>query len=1183
MKNRILTLRLAVFLILLFAAVPHVLADYFVEQGIAYYTTSGNTVAVTSNWSGSQYSGSITIPTSVTHRVYSNYEEITLTFTVTSIDDYAFSSCSGLESVSIPNTVTEIGNRSFINCTSLKSIVIPNGVQKIGQYAFQNCSGLTSVTMANSVTSIGDNLFYGCTSLNNVKLSSSIRKLTNTFFGCKNLTSIEVPSSVAEIDGAFTGCSALSSVVLPSSLETIGTRSFEDCAALSSIFIPNSVTTIGQMAFNNSGLTSIEIPYSTTAIGRDAFNNCNQLLSVTSRPVAPPVMGNSGCFSNNTYDQASFYVPNFVKNTYQTTNWWSSFKNLIGKTELDNAYDKVINGIYYNITSDNTVSVTFKDNGYNTYSGNVTIPSTVKIDGKTYQVTGIGYCAFRDCSALNSVTIPNSVVSIDGQAFINSGLTSLTLPNSVQYIGSSAFRNCNGITSLTIPESVVSIGVNAFADCYGILSLTWNAKSCMLNGDLCAENITQVTIGESVEVLPEYFVSNSQITQVSLPESLVTIGKSAFMYCYGLTSLTIPANVKSIGMYAFSGCENVASLTWNAVNCGSTGDLPTYSITTATIGNGVVVLPSNFLSYSSISSITIPNSVTQISEYAFNGCGGLKALIIPESVASIGADAFEDCYGLQILTWNAIDCDYTGNMTCDNVTQVTIGNKVKTIPRRFCMNSGITSIDIPASVDTICDRAFQNCSQLPNLVIPNTVKFIGSEAFTCCSSISDITVQSGNSNYDSRNDCNAIIETLTNKLLVGCKSTVMPADITAIGEYAFSGSGLTTIQIPNSVTYIGENAFSYNPGLTNIDLPDGITSIKDYTFYNCSSLLSVKIGADVTSIEYSAFSNCKILQSFTCLSTTPPYVDYSAFYGVPQSMTVYVPAIALESYKNNYDWRQFNIQPISDPSLKGDVNGDGEVNIADVNALIDIIAGGAADADTRYRADVNGDGEVNIADINAVIDIILNPANNVGLKVNCGDLLHVDDVTMRPGDVRTLKVTLDRAAHYSAVQCDLVLPTGLTLVDAHAVGANVMRMGSMDDFTNRVLSYSMNKLPFVGDSQPVMTFTVRADAALAPESEITLTHVVLADAANKAWRTGDCTARVNNATGITDVTATASRVWVEKHTLCIESSEDGTARIATVSGMVRDLDVKAGITRHELDPGIYVVILDGQSYKISVK
>ena len=305
--------------------------------------------------------------------------------------------------------------------------------------------------------------------------------------------------------------------------------------------------------------------------------------------------------------------------------------------------------------------------------------------------------------------------------------------------------------------------------------------------------------------------------------------------------------------------------------------------------------------------------------------------------------------------------------------------------------------------------------------------------------------------------------------------------------------------------------------------------------------------------------------------------------GTPIIINGTVTIKAMATAPNLYDSEVATFTYKLSTEVNGDVNRDGEVNIADVNAILDVILSSYVNSDVKSRADVNGDGEVNIADINAVIDIILNPANNVGMKVNCDDLLHVEDVTMKPGDVRTLQVTLDRAARYSAVQCDLVLPAGLTLVDAHAVGANVMRMESMDDFTNRVLSYSMNKLPFVGDRQPVMTFTVRADAALAPESEITLTHVVLADAANKAWRTGDCTARVNNATGITDVTATASRVWVEKHTLCIESSEDGTARIATVSGMVRDLDVKAGITRHELEPGIYVVILDGQSYKISVK
>ena len=268
---------------------------------------------------------------------------------------------------------------------------------------------------------------------------------------------------------------------------------------------------------------------------------------------------------------------------------------------------------------------------------------------------------------------------------------------------------------------------------------------------------------------------------------------------------------------------------------------------------------------------------------------------------------------------------------------------------------------------------------------------------------------------------------------------------------------------------------------------------------------------------------------------------------------------------------------------KGDVNGDGEVNIADVNAVIDIILGGQADADTRYRADVNGDGEVNIADINAVIDIILNPATNMMLNVNCDDLLHMDDVTMKPGDVRTLQVTVDHAAQYSALQCDIVLPAGLTLMDVYAPGANTVKTGGINDNTCRALNYSMARLPFVGDTQPVMTFTVRADAALAPESEVTLTNVVLADAGNKAWRVSDCTARVNNASGINDMTATVDCVWVEGRTLFIESRQDGTAQLAMINGMVSNIPLKAGINRQRLDCGIYIVVINGQSHKIAIK
>ena len=932
MRNLLLTLRSALLLLLLAGTVPNAMADQFVENGIRYETRSDNTVAVISNYESS-YQGDITIPKTVSHKVYSGYEEFTLTFIVSSIESYAFSGCTGLTSVSMPNSIKTIGYNAFYGCSALSSIEIPNGVESIGAAAFQNCTQLLSVTMPNSVRTIGDNLFYGCTRLKNVTLSSSIRELKGTFFGCTSLSSIEVPYSVTTLDCAFTGCTSLSNVILPGSLTTIGSRSFEDCSSLTGLYIPNSVTLIKEKAFNNAGLTALELPCTTTSIGLDAFINCRNLASVTSRAVNPPVMANRGCFSNDTYNQASLYVPNIVKNQYENADWWSAFVNTIGKTEYDNVYDGASNSIYYRITGDNTVSVTFKDGNYNSYSGSVTIPATVTIGGKIYQVNEIGYNAFKDCVGLTSVTIPTSVTKIASQAFYNAGLTTLNLPNGLQYIGAHAFNGCNRLTSLTIPVSVVHIGDKAFDGCNGITSLTWNAKNCHTNGGLPTANLTSVTIGSQVETLPVKFVSRSSISQITLPQSLTAIGDSAFYYCNGLTALTIPSGLTSIGTNAFGKCTNLSTLHWNAIMCATNGDMYTYGITTATIGNEVEMLPSNFVSQSQITSISFPASVKQISDYAFYDCEGLTELVIPETIQSIGSYAFSDCYGLNRLTWNAIDCDNLGNMSFEGISQVTIGDRVKTLPNNFCQYVKITSvqlpnslqsigngafsysqlqsIEIPGGVQSIGDYAFRGC-QLQSIEIPSGMQSIGEEAFLNNSfSLNSIKVQSGNPNYDSRNDCNALIETSSNTLLIGCKNTVIPNTIIRIGGAAFSGcSGLTSINIPNSVTSIGGSAFYRCSGLTSIVLPDAVTVIGYATFSGCSTLSSVEIGASVSSIGDNAFNNCRNLQSFTSYSVAPPSLDYYSFYGVPNSMVVYVPDAAVESYESAYIWKNYNIQPI---------------------------------------------------------------------------------------------------------------------------------------------------------------------------------------------------------------------------------------------------------------------------------
>lgn len=297
------------------------------------------------------------------------------------------------------------------------------------------------------------------------------------------------------------------------------------------------------------------------------------------------------------------------------------------------------------------------------------------------------------------------------------------------------------------------------------------------------------------------------------------------------------------------------------------------------------------------------------------------------------------------------------------------------------------------------------------------------------------------------------------------------------------------------------------------------------------------------------------------------------------SMTIKAMATSPDLYDSDVATFVYRISS----GLKGDVNGDGEVNIADINVVIDVILSSNVRPEVRERADVNGDGEVNIADINVIIDIILNPRNLMSQEVNCDDHIHLDNVTLKPGEVRTMQVTVDNASHYSAMQCDIVLPAGLTFIGTNATGSNVSKIGSIDERSSRALSYSPTKVPFASNGQGILTLTVRADEALEAESEIILTNVVLADAENKAWHLADCKAQVNNTSGVNDLTSVADKVWVEGHTLSIEARHEGTAQLATINGIVCDIPVKAGVNQHRLDQGIYIVVINGVSHKIAIK
>jgi len=320
-------------------------------------------------------------------------------------------------------------------------------------------------------------------------------------------------------------------------------------------------------------------------------------------------------------------------------------------------------------------------------------------------------------------------------------------------------------------------------------------------------------------------------------------------------------------------------------------------------------------------------------------------------------------------------------------------------------------------------------------------------------------------------------------------------------------------------------------------------------------------------------------------SKTPsvPTLGELVWAGVDQaSIPLTVPYTAIDDYRATAQWMEFMVQDW----LRGDVNGDGEVTVADVNAVIDIIMGFTASEATMARADVNGDGEISVADVNEVIDIILR-AGDYDIPVNTTDHLTMDNVNIASGEELTLTIGLDNSREYSALQCDITLPAGLTLVGSEVMTADRSRdhliQSRVRSDNTRAVLYSMTKQPFDGNEGAVLTITVRATASLPADSHIKLTNIMLADNDNVNWHTDDLMVPVTNSTGIDDLTASADRVWATDGMLHIATNAPGVAQVVALSGVAREIALQEGENEQPVDAGVYIVRLNGKSHKVVVK
>ena len=481
-------------------------------------------------------------------------------------------------------------------------------------------------------------------------------------------------------------------------------------------------------------------------------------------------------------------------------------------------------------------------------------------------------------SKVKSVTIPEAVTSISSGAFSGcSALTAITIPEAVTSIGSGTFRDCSSLTAITIPEAVTSIGSNAFSGCSALDTLTFNAISCanFSSSVVFSSSISSLTFGNNVTTIPAYFLCNgSKVESVTLPDSLKAIGSRAFYNNSKLKGIVIPASVSSIGNYAFYGCSSL----YKSAYPSGLNDPFSYGVRIAypkecSIDENNVIYDAEKtkLFYAPVTlegAYIIPNSVTSIESNAFYGCSAMSSITIPDAVTFIGNYAFGNSsiksvtFGSGLITIdgssgsdNAFSgtsiakafwlgntppsgCNYVNakvNYVANDQYNLSNQMKYQFLSSRFTVD-GVVYIPVsPAErtcdiVDCIYDKAFSSVDisdKVTNMGIEMSVVNVNQYAFYGNNYIQDLTISNNG----------------------------------AIGDYAFYGcSSLPEVVIPNSVTSLGASAFENCSALEDVQIGTGIPMLQTRVFSGCSSLSSISIPDNIGSIEDHVFQSCSNLK-----------------------------------------------------------------------------------------------------------------------------------------------------------------------------------------------------------------------------------------------------------------------------------------------------------------------------------
>ncbi len=942
------------------------------SDGVTIYYNWINDNTELSVTSGDGYSGNVVIPKLVSYGG--------ATYSVTEIGQGAFSDCTSLTSISLPSSLTSIGDWAFSN-TGISSVSIPEGITDIKGRVFNSCQNLISIVFPSSLKYIGEYAFAGCASLSKINLPESLETIGKESFSyCPLIKNVTIPASVNIIgEGVFMNCNELESVTMKNANPAdIASNTFSNCdnailyvprgsrtrylteyfwkdfkeiietdydysgtiysdgdirpngtfswivsgvrmkfrivdeeaktvevgnglvasidnSTVGEITIPSqialsngsyTVVGLGEKAFSDcTALTNVQMPNGILYIGRYAFWHCEELTSINIPEGTQRL--DYDCFAC-CKSVTSVYIPSSVTSITWDHNVFEGCTNLSTITVAED------NPVFDSRNRCNAIIETVENKLRIGCKGTI-IPDDIAI---------IGHSSFSNMGDLSGLTIPASVTNIIAYAFWGCSFSSITSYIQTPFETSCVFDHLTEGATLYVP-----IGTkNAYQS-----KAEWNnfQNIVEMDEDLKTRTIHVATAGTLSDLISE--ADKYNIEELTLTGKLNGTDFRLLRDMAGNNYLgqITEGNLKVLdlsGAQIVEGGENYLD-----AECIYFND---YMWKNGPIQYGIIdndEFPKFVFCGCKLHSITLPDGIIRIGSSAFYECRNLKTAFIPESITVIETDAF---FG------------------DENLHRIDLPNGLKTIESyAFCGCRSFEEMVIPETTETIGSFAFIGCSNITSVNIPASVKSIGiGITGTGSDKLISLTVSPDNTVYDSREGCNAIIETRTNKLIAGCETTI----------------------IPQSVTCIGNRAFIHRMGYKSIVIPQNVTSIEEYAYGGCENVETLVLHAGIEKIEEGAFNGNKCLKTIHAYWPTPLAIKANTFNSVNKDeVTLYVPYGAKSLYEQTDVWKEFKeiVEMEMDPDApidfadaevkricveNWDSNGDGELSYGEAAAVTDL-------------------------------------------------------------------------------------------------------------------------------------------------------------------------------------------------------------------------------------------------------